>query len=228
MLVAKVPCIFRHAFRDVDILIFFAGIALPIIFSVYLHIFQTLYLFTHPAFLLAFSELCYTEFISWDSSITARTCSVSGPKIQSSLPWDDVKRKVCICFVVVERPFCFASIQISILFGCNSKTGLSSSIHLLQLLIQSEHRFCIHNAVLYKLIRKGSVFPHFRILFQQLFSLVLYFDQLLVLEVQLKAATETIYFLHFICSLAFKPFDEENRPTTHLPGMIFANLFFFL
>ena len=107
----------------------------------------------------------------------------------------------------------------------NSKTGLSSSVHLLRLLIQSEHRCCIHNAVLYKLIRSvRGLFFHT----SAFSSLVLYFDQLFVLEVQLKAATETIYFLRFICSLPFKPFDEENPPTTHLPGMIFTNLFFFL
>ena len=46
--------------------------------------------------------------------MTPGACSISGLKIKTSFTRDDVEWKVRICFVVVERPFGSASIQINI------------------------------------------------------------------------------------------------------------------
>ena len=134
--------------------------------------------------------------------MAAHTFSVGGRKIQRSFIRDDVKWKKRVCFIVIESPFCLSSIQINILLGCNSQTSLFSTTDIFHLIVQPEHRHGIHNTVLDKIIRQRSPRPHFRIPFYQPFSLILYFGQFLILELQLDTTTKSIYPLHFICSLA--------------------------
>ena len=162
--VAPDPSVIRHAFRNVDIIVFCTGIAFPVIFPVLLYIFQTLYLLTHPALLFSFSQLRFTELFMRKLSMAARTYSVSCRKIQCSFIRDDVKGEVRIRFIFIERSFCLASIQVNILIGCHSKTGLLSTVDILHLVVQSEHGHCIHNAVLDEFIRQWSLRPQFIVL----------------------------------------------------------------